>query len=183
MSAVKASTKKLETLFETLTKEASFCRSFLVIGQVLVKQGKENPASLNIAPRFFALTYMAHVEMVFIRVAKLFDKSANAATIYALLDEARKMKGAFKNKKAPEVQAIIHDADAKIAGLGDVLKRLRVVRNHRVAHLDAKTVLQPKPQSEEARVTIDELFRILDTASAILIQASRSLQRVGRLTV
>jgi hypothetical protein len=160
----------LDSTLASLTDEAIFGRSHLRIAQGLSQKAREDASLLNVASTFFGLTFLAHLEAAFLRAAKLFDKTKGAASLYSMLIDAEKASGSFKCLTPPDARAAIGAARIEIEGLQGTLDSIRIIRNKRIAHLDSENIRKPKELTEQAKVTIDDLEKVLETAGKIVRQ-------------
>jgi hypothetical protein len=154
----------------SLTDEAIYGRSHLRIAQGLSEKAKEDVRVLNVAPTFFSLTFQAHMESAFLRAAKLFDESKGATSLYSMLNDAEMVAGSFKCLTPANARAKIAAARTEIEGLQVTLDSVRTIRHKRIAHLDGGNIRKPKELAEQAKVTIEELERVLETAGRIVSQ-------------
>jgi hypothetical protein len=127
-----------------------------------------DPVVLGTASYFFGLTIRAHLEAAQMYAAKLFDISRGAETIHTLVAAAEQNTQLFGNGNPREVDMAVRAACQRIKRLDPVMRAVRSRRNKVLAHLAPETVRDPVKVARDARLTLKDLSKILDTAGRIV---------------
>lgn len=113
-----------------------------------------DPAILHTAPTFFAITTDGSLELAQMALARLYDRTKRAVTIHVMLAQARRQSSSFQRG---DVIAAITKSERTVHRLEPVLTAIRKRRNEWFAHLDSRTVTDPKALAARAKVTIPDL--------------------------
>ncbi len=160
----KKKTLAFQTVLAWLATEVMFGRAHFAITRGL---GRAAPVVSDIAPRFFALTRDAHATAAQLAVARIFDQTG-AASIHTLLSSALNEARNFKNGTAIEVQKVIDEAKAVVAGLGPIVAAVRTRRNQTIAHQDARPFVDPDKYIKAGMVSYSEIERLFEQTGVIL---------------
>lgn len=160
----------IDQLLASLIHEVLCGKAYLEIGKGLAGA---DPVVLSTSPTFFGLTLEASLQMSQMFAAKLYDKKTGTVTVTSLLDAAEFYAGVFKHGTRQEVCDAVKDAQKRIAEILPILKAVRDRRNQAIAHLDPKTVTDPKALETEAKLTVKDLEKIFEETGAILNEFSR----------
>ena len=143
--------------------------AYLNLAQGLLKADQ---AILQGAETFFGLTINGGLELAQMTVARLYDKTKGAVTVPTMLAQARCQTSRFRRGTSREVQAAIAKSEKTIRRLEPVLAAVRKRRNEWFAHLDPRTVADPKALSANAQLTIPDLERVLKETEDLLLELS-----------
>jgi hypothetical protein len=160
----------IDQLLTNLTHEVLLGKAYLEIARGLTAA---DPVVVNSAPTFFGLTREAGFQMSQMFAAKLYDKTSGTVTMDSLLDAAECYAGVFKHGTRQEVSAAVKDAQKRMDALLPIFTAVRDRRNQAIAHLDPKTVTDPKALETEAKLTVKDLEKIFSETEAILNEFSR----------
>ena len=160
----------IDQLLASLIHEVLCGKAYLEIGKGLAGA---DPVVLNTAHTFFGLTLEASLQRSHMFAAKLYDKKTGTVTVTSLLDAAEFYAGAFKHGTRQEVRDAVEDARKRMTALLPVLTAVRDRRNQAIAHLDPKTVTDPKALETEAKLTVKDLENIFAETGTILNEFSR----------
>jgi len=170
----------LKQILEALKHQVLAGKAYLNLAKGLLKA---DPVLLHTAPTFFGLTADGGLELAQMAIARLYDTTGGAVTIQRMLDRAAQDITSFKRGTQGDVRRVIMDYKKAVLKLEPVLASIRKRRNEWLAHLDPKTVSDPKALAMKAKLTIPELDRTFRKTEGMLIKLS-SLHdgTVGELT-
>ena len=169
----------MKQLLNALMREVLLGNTHLAIVNGL---READPVVLDTAGVFFGLTITAHLETAQMHAAKLFDTHPGTETIYTLLATAGQNTHLFANGSPQEVRMAVRTAKQRVRGLNPVMNAVRIRRNKMLAHLDPETVRDPVKLFREAKLTLDDLVKILGVASEIVNEISRLYMNATHLT-
>ncbi len=141
-----------------------------------------DPVVLDTAGVFFGLTITAHLEVTQMYAAKLFDTHPSAETIHTLLRTAEQNTHLFTNGSPEEVRKVVRAARQRVGGLGPAMKAVRTRRNKVLAHLDPEAIHDPAKLAQDAKLTLDDLLKVFETAGEIVNEISRLYMDATHLT-
>ena len=159
----------LKQMLDAQKNQVLVGKSFLKIAKGLLQA---DPAILQTAPTFFGLTTDGSMELAQMALARLYDETKGAVTVQAMLVQARRQSGSFQRGDHHEVIAAIAKSEKTVLGLGSVLAAIRKRRNEWLAHLDPRTVADPKALAVKAKLTIPDLERAFKETEKILLELS-----------
>lgn len=160
----------IDQLLTSLIHEVLCGKAYLEIAKGLAGA---DPVVLSTSRTFFGLTLQASLQMSQMFAAKLYDKKAGTITVISLLHAAEFYAGVFKHGTQQEVCDAVKGAQKRMAELLPILTAVRNRRNQAIAHLDPKTVTEPKALETEAKLTVKDLEKIFAETGAILNEFSR----------
>jgi hypothetical protein len=105
-------------------------------------------------------------------IARLYDKTSGAVTVQKMLAHATLEVNSFNRGTKEEVSEAIADSHKKVAELEPILESIRKRRNAWLAHLDPRTVADPKALAAHAKLTIPDLDRAFKETEEMLIKLS-----------
>jgi hypothetical protein len=156
-------------ILQALKHEVVFGKAYLSIAKGL---GKADPVVLGVARTFFGLTIEASLYMAQMFVAKLYDTTSGAITVWSLLKESKSEANNFKYGTTQEVSTAVQASETRLDGLATILKSIKDRRNQSLAHLDPRTVKDPAGLASRANLTFEELERVFEETGAILNEFS-----------
>jgi hypothetical protein len=157
----------LKQILDTLKRQVLVGTSYLNVAKGLLQA---DPVILQVAPTFFGLTADGSLELAQMAVARLYDKTGGAVTVQTMLTHAARAVGSFQRGSEQQVTAAITKAQEAVAALEPVLDAIRQRRNKWLAHLDPRTVANPRALSAKAKLTIPDLERALTDTEEMLIE-------------
>ncbi len=80
-------------------------------------------------------------------------------TVEKMLNRAKLEAGSFQRSTAQEVRRVIAESEEAGSGLDSLLVSIRERRNGWLAHLDPKTIADPKALEARAKLTVPDLER------------------------
>ena len=156
-----------EQTLDALRRQALVGKSYFELAQGLLAA---DPAILQTAPTFFGLTIDGSLELAQMTIARLYDKTRGAVTIRSMLHEAVNQVTAFQNATPKEAEATIRKSTLAVAALEPILDSISKRRNEWLAHLDPKSVADPKALAVKARLSIPDLGRAFQRTEEILVE-------------
>lgn len=174
------STKKpsLQEILTSLMNEVVWGRTHLKIAKAI---RAVDPVVIHTAQTFFGLTQDAHLFAAQMYAAKLHDRTRGPITIKSALEEAERLAGTFACGSAEQVRKTVAAAHAQLAGFDKVLAAIEERRNEYLAHVDARSIVDPTALDKTAALTIDELDHLFVETGNILNDISQL--RDGTLAV
>lgn len=157
----------LKQILDALRSEVLVGKAYLELAQGLLAA---DPVVLETARTFFGLTVNGSLELAQMSVARIYDRTRGAVTIRSMLDEARGQLTAFKNATPKEAEAAILKATMAVDALQPILESIRNRRNAWLAHLDPRTVADPKALGVKAKLTIPDLEQAFQKTEKILVE-------------
>jgi len=159
----------LKQILEALKNQVLVGKSYLELAKGLLKA---DPVILQSAPTFFGLTMDGSLELAQMAIARLYDKTSGAVTVQKMLGQAALEVTSFKRGNKEEVSGSIADSKKVVVELEPVLASIRKRRNEWLAHLDPRTVADPKALAAHAKLTIPDLERTFRKTEKILVKLS-----------
>jgi hypothetical protein len=154
-------------------------KSYLNLAKGLLKA---DPVILQTGPTFFGLTTDGSLELAQMTLARLYDQTRGAVTVQVMLAQARREASSFQRGSHREIIATIAKCERTVRGLEPVFTSIRKRRNEWLAHLDARTVTDPKALSARAKLTIPDLDRAFKETEDIVCDLSSLFEGViGKL--
>jgi hypothetical protein len=157
----------LKQILDAQKRQVLVGKSYLNLAKGLLQA---DPAILQTAPTFFGLTTDGSMELAQMALARLYDETKGAVTVQAMLVQARRQASSFQRGDHQEVIAAIAKSEKTVLGLNLVLVAIRKRRNEWLAHLDPRTVADPKALSVKAKLTIPDLERAFKETEEILLE-------------
>jgi hypothetical protein len=157
----------LKQILDALKKQVLVGKSYLDLAKGLLKA---DPVILLSAPTFFGLTTDGSLELAQMAIARLYDKESRAVTVRKMLDQAGREVESFNHGTEDEVRNAIAESKQVLAELEPVLASIRARRNELLAHLDPRTVADPKALAAKANLTIPDLERTFKETEKMLIK-------------
>jgi hypothetical protein len=157
----------LKQIFDAQISQVLVGKTYLSIAKGLLDA---DPVILQDAWTFFAITIDGHVELAQMAIARLYDRTQRGVTIRVMLSESRKQASSFQRADQQQVIAAIKKAEIAVLGLDPILASIRKRRNERLAHLNPRTVVDPKTLSTEAKLTIPDIEKAIATTEQILAE-------------
>lgn len=112
------------------------------------------------------------LELAQMAVARLYDKANRAVTMQKTLDQAALEITSFQRGTKQEVSKAIADSKKVVVRLEPVLASIRQRRNKWLAHLDPRTVADPKALAARAKLTLPDLDRAFSESEEMLVKLS-----------
>lgn len=159
----------LKQILEALKNQVLIGHSYLDVGKGLLQA---DPVILQTAPTFFGLTMNGALELAQMALARLYDTTGGAITIPKMLAQATQGLSLFQRGSKHEVTTAIADSRKVVEDLKPVLAAIRRRRNEWLAHLDPRTVADPKALAARAKLTLPDLERAFRETEGILIRLS-----------
>ena len=118
------------------------------------------------------LTIDGSLELAQMAIARLYDTTHGSVTVPRMLEQAHQEAAGFQHANERAVKAQVTKCNAAIAALDPVLESIRHRRNEWLAHLDPRTIANPKALSAKAQLSIPDLERAFhDTEKIVLDMA------------
>jgi len=159
----------LKQILDTLRKQVLVGKGYLNLANGLLQA---DPVIVQTAPTFFGLTTDGSLELAQMTIARLYDKTSGAVTVPTMLTQASRNGSLFHRGDQQQVRATVKKARQVVLELEPVLDAIRQRRNEWLAHLDPRTVANPKVLSAEAKLTIADLGRAFKETEGILVELS-----------
>lgn len=159
----------LKQVLDALKHQVLVGKAYLDLAKGLVQA---DPVILQGAPTFFGLTTDGSLELAQMAVARLYDQTRGAVTVQAMLAQATREMSSFQRGDHLQVSAAIAKSNKIVLGLESVLVAIRQRRNEWLAHLDQRTVRDPKALAAKARLTIPDLERAFKETEEMLVEIS-----------
>src|SRR5262249_2725423 len=105
-------------------------------------------------------------------LARLYDRTSGAVTVPKMLDKAALELSSFRRGTKAEVRRAISDSKRTVVALEPVLASIRKRQNEWLAHLDPRTVADPKALAVRAKLTIPELEQSFEKTEEMLVKLS-----------
>jgi hypothetical protein len=160
----------LKQILDALKNQVLVGKSYLELAKGLLKA---DPVILQSAPTFFGLTMDGCLELAQMAIARLYDKTSGAVTVQKMLGQAALEVTSFKRGNKEDVSESIADSKKVVVELEPVLASIRKRRNEWLAHLDPRTVADPKALAAHAKLTIPDLERAFRQTENTLVKLSR----------
>lgn len=158
----------LKQVLDALKNQVLVGKSYLNVAKGLLKA---DPVILQTASTFFGLTTDGSLELAQMAVARLYDETAGAVTVQKMLAQAALNTASFKASEN-DVKEAIAESRGLVAGLEEVLGSIRTRRNERFAHLDPRTVVDPRALAAKAKLTIPDLEKAFEDTEKLLLKLS-----------
>lgn len=129
-------------------------------------------AVLGVAWTFFGLTLDGSLELAQMVAARIYDTTRGTVTVKSMLREAAVQSGSFQRGDRSQVTEAITRSEKIIDVLEQLISSIRTRRNEWPAHLDPRTVADPKALQEKASLTVPDLQRVFAETKKILIEIS-----------
>jgi len=110
-------------------------------------------------------------------VAKLYDRGDQAVTMKTMLLLAAKQRATFQ-ADAAQVSATILRSTQRIVALQPILDSIRKRRDKWLAHLDVQTVRSPAALNQSAKLTIEDLEKVLQETEDIFSEVEYCFNRI-----
>src|SRR2546426_4645176 len=112
------------------------------------------------------------LELAQMAVARLYDRTSGAVTMQKMLGRAALEIASFQRGTKQEVSEAIANSEKVVVELEPVLAAIRQRRNEWLAHLDPRTVADPKALAAQAKLTIPDLERAFRETEEMLVKLS-----------
>ena len=155
----------IEQITEILGNQVLVGRACLTVAQGI---WNADPVVRATAPTFFGLALEGNLQLAQIHAARLYDKTTGAVSIYSLISEAKKWAAGLPEPDGSAALQGICDAESRIAGIEPNLISIEKRRNEALAHLDQRTVRDPKRLDALAPLTVPELSKVLTETGNII---------------
>lgn len=159
----------LKQILEALKNQVLVGQSYVDVAKGLLQA---DPVILQTAPTFFGLTTDGALEIAQMAIARLYDLTGGAVTIHKMLAQATQELGLFQRGSKEEVSKAIAESHKAVKDLEPVLAAIRRRRNEWLAHLDPRTVADPKGLAARAKLTLPDLERAFRETEEILVRLS-----------
>jgi AbiU2 len=159
----------LKQILDAQKRQVLVGKTYLNLAQGLARADR---AVFQGSETFFGLTIDGSLELAQMTVARLYDKTKGAVTLPAMLAQARNHAHQFQRGTLPEVQMAIAKSEKTVRNLEPVLAAVRKRRNEWLAHLDPRTIADPKALSDKAKLTIPDLERVFKETESVLLELS-----------
>jgi hypothetical protein len=150
----------MESLRSSLLQTSLFLSSY----RYLNDQTSTNP--FKIAPKFFQAASDAAYRETILGFTRLTDENPESINFKLLLNMAENHPRLLRHSPV-EVKTLVESNRRRLASLDPVLKALRPVRDHQLAHLDRKTLNNPAAVAPEP-VQSQDLAQCVDILNLIL---------------
>jgi AbiU2 len=162
----------LKQILDALKHQVLVGKTYLSLATGLLQVNQDDPTILETAPVFFGLTVDGSLELAQMAIARMYDTASGAVTVPRMLQRAVQEIGSFQRGDAQEVSAAIAEAQAIVAALSPVLAAIRTRRNEWLAHLDPRTVADPKALNAKAKVTLPDVEHAFKETERFLTKLS-----------
>ncbi len=146
-------------------------------GKAHLRVGKgladSDPAVLNAARVFFAMSIDAHLYYSQMYAARVHDRTRGAVSVRTLLMRTSREANTAKHGSAADVQAAIASSENILTALDGQMKTLTQVRNGWLAHTDPRTITDPVKVAGAAGPFFPQLEMIFEQTGSILNKFSR----------
>jgi hypothetical protein len=159
----------LKQILDALKNQVLVGKSYLDLAKGLLKA---DPVILQSAPTFFGLTTDGSLELAQMAIARLYDETSGAVTVQKMLGQAALEVTSFRRGTKEEVSEAIADSKKVVVELEPVLASIRKRRNEWLAHLDPRTVADPKALAAKAKLTIPDIERAFRETEKVLVKLS-----------
>jgi hypothetical protein len=162
-------TPTLKQILDALKNQVLVGKSYLDLAKGLLQA---DPVIFQTAPTFFGLTMDGSLELAQMAVARLYDRTSGAVTMQKMLGRAALEIASFQRGTKQEVSEAIANSEKVVVELEPVLAAIRQRRNEWLAHLDPRTVADPKALAAQAKLTIPDLERAFRETEEMLVKLS-----------
>jgi len=159
----------LKQILDALKNQVLVGKSYLDLAKGLLQA---DPVILQTAPTFFGLTMDGSLELAQMAVARLYDRTSVSVTVQKMLGQATLEIASFQRGPKQEVSEAIANSEKIVVELEPVLAAIRQRRNEWLAHLDPRTVADPKALAAQAKLTIPDLERAFRETEEMLVKLS-----------
>jgi hypothetical protein len=159
----------LKQILDAQKNQVRIGKTYLNLAQGLLRA---DSAILQGASTFWGLTINGGLELAQMTIARLYDKTKGAVTVPAMLVQARSESSQFQHGPRKDVDAAISKSEETIRRLDSTIVAVRIRRNEALAHLDARTIADPKALSEKAKLTVPDLEKVLKETANVLLELS-----------
>jgi len=159
----------LKQILDALKNQVLVGKSYLDLAEGLLRA---DPVILQTAPTFFGLTMDGSLEQAQMAIARLYDRTRGAVTVQGMLGQAAAEVNSFNRGTKEEVSEAIADSNKKVGELEPILASIRKRRNEWLAHLDPRTVADPKALAVHANLTIPDLDLAFKETEGMLVKLS-----------
>ena len=159
----------LKQILDALKNQVLVGKSYLALAKGLLQA---DPVILQAAPTFFGLTMDGSLELAQMAIARLYDKTSGAVTVQKMLGRAALEIASFQRGTKQEVSEAIANSEKVVVELEPVLAAIRQRRNEWLAHLDPRTVADPKALAAQAKLTVPDLERAFRETEEMLVKLS-----------
>lgn len=157
----------LKQVLDALKNQVLVGKSYLELAKGLLQA---DAVILQTAPTFFGLTADGSLELAQMAIARLYDKTSGAVTVQAMLSQAVLEVSSFRRGSEQDARQAIVESKKLVDGLMPVLKSIRRRRNEWFAHLDPRTVIDPKALAAKAKLTIPDIERAFKETEELLLK-------------
>jgi hypothetical protein len=139
-------------------------------------------ALVDLAPWFFMLTAVAHIEAATLHAAKLTDRQANALSITYLLNVIEQdSRRAYLRDDWPALRPIVSAARVRLTQLSDTLGHIKEKRDKELAHTDRRELNKWSDAQAVDVAELDAVFDFIDQIGRDLTATSAAFGAVHRL--
>ena len=160
----------IEQIVSTLMYQVAAGKAHLVVGKGLADS---DPAVLNAARVFFAMSIDAHLYYAQMYAARVHDRTRGAVSLSMLLTRAGKEAHTAKYGSVDDVRAAIASSQKALTELDGLMNSLTKVRNGWLAHTDPRTITDPIKVAGAAGPFFPQLEVIFEKTGKILNEFSR----------
>ena len=144
----------IKQVFLAIERQILIGKTYFAISKGLLQT---EPRFIGVAPTFFGLTIDGGFELAQMAVARMYDKTPGPVTVQMLLKQAALEINSFECKDREKIMDAIAKSNATLVKLKPVLKVIATRRNEWLAHLDPRTVGNPRALNKKASLTIPDL--------------------------
>ncbi len=149
----------IKQILDALVVEVREGKTYLGIARALLAV---EPAVFYTASTFFGSTLDGCVMLAQMTVARLYDADPGAVSVRMMLDQARIQISLFQRGDRQQVSEAIVRSEGMVAALEPVFISIRHRRNEWLAHLDSRTVRDPKALATKAKLSMEDLERTFE---------------------
>lgn len=160
----------IKQILDALVGEVREGKTYVGIARALLAV---EPAVFFTASTFFGSMLDGCVMLAQMTVARLYDEDAGAVTIRMMLDEARAQVSSFQRGDHQQVSEAIVRSKDMVDAIEPALISIRCRRNEWLAHLDSRTVRDPKALATKAKLSMEDLERAFEQTETIIKDFTR----------
>lgn len=159
----------LKQTLDALKNQVLVGKSYLDVAKGLLQA---DPVIIQTAPTFFGLTLDGSLELAQIAIARLYDRTRGTITMMAALWEAANQRDTFQRGDRTRINEAILTSARRLIGIQPIIDAIRRRRNEWLAHLDPRTVADPKALSAKAKLSIPDLELAFQETEETLLELS-----------
>lgn len=159
-------------IFEAVSGIVDRGRDHLRAWESLRNVVQTKTALADLAPSFFILTGIAHIEAATLHASKLTDKQPDSANVTYLLNtiEADRRQS-FVRDAWPKIKGVIMSARLHLREIDLAVRRIKEKRDRELAHLDRRQI---DMSLDWQAIEIEDLRQVFDAVDAITRELATS---------